>query len=58
MNGQKVALYGAIDDATHKIAGLYFCVNECLLGYYQLLAQVMYRTGGLPSAIYSDRRFP
>lgn len=56
MNGHKVTLHGAIDDATHKIVALYFCVNECLLGYYQLLWQIFIRTGGLlPCAIYSDR---
>ena len=56
MNGKKVTLHGAIDDATHKIVALYFCVNECLLGYYQLLWQIFIRTGGLlPRAIYSDR---
>ena len=56
MNGQKVTLHGAIDDATHKVFALYFCVNECLLGYYQLLWQIFTRTGGLLSrAIYSDR---
>ena len=46
----KVTLHGAIDDATHKIVALYFCVNECLLGYYQLLWQIFIRTGGLQSA--------
>lgn len=56
MNGHKVCLHGAIDDATHKVVALYFCENECLLGYYQLLFQVFERTGGkLPRAIYSDR---
>ena len=56
MNGHKVTLHGAIDDATHKIVALYFCENECLLGYYQLLWQIFTRTGGLlPCAIYSDR---
>ena len=56
MNGHKVTLHGAIDDATHKIVALYFCANECLLGYYQLLFQIFTRTGGrLPCAIYSDR---
>lgn len=56
MNGHKVCLHGAIDDATHKIVALYFCENECLLGYYQLLQQVFKKTGGkLPRAIYSDR---
>lgn len=56
MNGRKVTLHGAVDDATHKIVALYFCENECLLGYYQLLWQIFTRTGGLlPRAIYSDR---
>ena len=56
MNGHKIALHGAVDDATHKIVALYFCENECLLGYYQLLWQILVRTGGLlPRAIYSDR---
>lgn len=56
MNGRNITLHGAIDDATHKVVALYFCENECLLGYYQLLWQVFTRTGGmLPRAIYSDR---
>lgn len=56
MNGHKICLHGAIDDATHKIVALYFCENECLLGYYQLLQQIFARTKGrLPCAIYSDR---
>lgn len=56
MNGHKITLHGAIDDATHKIVALYFCANECLLGYYQLLLQIFIRTGGkLPLAIYLDR---
>lgn len=56
LTGQKVTLHGAIDDATHKIVGLYFCANECLLGYNQILLQIFTRTGGrFPCAIYSDR---
>lgn len=55
MNGHKIVLHGAIDDATHSIVALYFCENECLLGYYELLKQILARTGGLPRAIYSDR---
>ena len=34
---------------------LYFCENECLLGYYKMLEQIKNRTGGLLMAIYSDR---
>lgn len=56
MTGHKACLHGAVDDATHEIVALYFCENECLLGYYQLLRQAFTRTGGrLPRAIYSDR---
>ena len=55
LNGTKITLHGAIDDATHKIVALYFCENECLLGYYELLKQILNRTGGVPSAVYSDR---
>ncbi len=55
MNGRKISLHGAIDDATHSVTALYFCENECLLGYYQVLAQTAVRMGGLPKAIYSDR---
>lgn len=55
MNGHKITLHGAIDDATHKVVALYFCENECLLGYYELLKEILKNTGGLPRAIYSDR---
>jgi hypothetical protein len=55
LDGNKITLHGAIDDATHKVVALYFCENECLLGYYKLLEQIKDRTGGLPMAIYSDR---
>lgn len=55
MNGHKITLHGAIEDATHKLVALYFCENECLLGYYELLRQIIKNTGGLPRAIYSDR---
>jgi len=41
LNGKKVTLHGATDDATHKIVALYFCENECLLGYYKLLKQIL-----------------
>lgn len=39
LDGNKITLHGAIDDATHKIMVLYFCENECLLGYYKVLEQ-------------------
>ena len=55
LDGRKITLHGAIDDATHKIVALYFCENECLLGYYELLKQILKKTKGLPRAVYSDR---
>ena len=54
MTGNQVVLHGMIDDATHKIIALFFCTNECLLGYYQLL-KYCYEVYGLPKAVYTDR---
>ena len=47
-------LHGAIDDATGKITGLYFCETECSYGYYDILQQTCERFGR-PCDIYSDR---
>lgn len=55
LNGHRVTLHGAIDDATHEIVGLYFCENECLLGYNEIMKQIAFKKGGFPRAIYSDR---
>lgn len=55
LDGRKVTLHGAIDDATHEVVALHFCENECLLGYYQVLEQIKVRKNGFPKAIYSDR---
>ena len=50
------ALHGSIDDATGKLTALYMCENECLYGYFELVRQTFYKTGGgHPVAIYSDR---
>lgn len=54
MNGHYVTLHGGIDDATHAVTGLYFCENECRLGYNEVLRQTWQRYG-LPSAYYIDR---
>ncbi|MGE5583974.1 MAG: hypothetical protein ACM309_00315 [Bacillota bacterium] len=52
--GPWATLHGAIDDATSKVLGLFFRPTEDLLGYLQVLGQVM--TGyGLPVALYSDQ---
>lgn len=53
---QYYAMHGSIDDATGKITGLYVCENECLYGYFELVRQTFYSTGGgHPVSVYSDR---
>lgn len=54
MNGEKITLHGAVDDATHEPTGLYFCRNECRLGYSEVLRQTLILQG-LPEAVYIDR---
>lgn len=54
MDGTYVTLHGGIDDATHTVTGLYFCQNECRLGYNEVLRQTW--TGyGIPQSYYIDR---
>lgn len=54
MNGQYESIHGGIDDATHKITGLYMCLNECRLGYNEVLRQT-WTHYGVPLAYYIDR---
>lgn len=54
MNGHYETIHGGIDDATHKITGLYMCLNECRLGYNEVLRQTWTRFG-VPSSYYIDR---
>ena len=54
MNGTYTTLHGAIDDATHSVTGLYFCDNECRLGYNQVLYQT-FTNYGIMKAVYIDR---
>ena len=54
MNGTYTNLHGAIDDATHTITGLYFCNNECRLGYNEVLRQT-FENYGLMDCVYIDR---
>ena len=54
MTGNKTTLHGAIDDATHTVTGLYFCDNECRLGYNQVLHQT-FRDYGVMESVYIDR---
>lgn len=54
MNGTYSTLHGAIDDATHTVTGLYFCDNECRLGYNEVLRQT-FLSFGKPESVYIDR---
>lgn len=54
MNGTLVSLHGGIDDATHTVTGLYFCLNECRLGYNEVLRQT-WEKFGIPQAYYIYR---
>lgn len=54
MNGQYETIHGGIDDASHKITGLYMCLNECRLGYNEVQRQTWLRYG-VPLAYYIDR---
>lgn len=54
MNGTYTTLHGAIDDATHKVTGLFFCDNECRLGYNQVLYQT-FKNFGIMESVYIDR---
>ena len=52
--GQRCTLHGFIDDATGIITGLYFCLNECLMGYLEVLRQTLINYG-IPLEIYADK---
>ena len=52
--GIKCSLHGAIDDARGNITGLYFSLNECLNGYYEVKRQTILEYG-LPVSVYVDR---
>ena len=54
MDGHYETIHGGIDDATHKITGLYMCLNECRMGYNEVLRQTWTRYG-IPAAYYIDR---
>ena len=54
LNGTYTNLHGAIDDATHTVTGLYFCDNECRLGYNEVLKQT-FQNYGIMEAVYIDR---
>ncbi|OIQ52777.1 hypothetical protein [Neomoorella thermoacetica] len=52
--GPELTLHGAVDDATSKIQGLYFTLNESLEGYFRVLLQVV-QNFVVPRSLYSDR---
>lgn len=54
MNGTYTNLHGGIDDARHIVTGLYFCDNECRLGYNEVLKQT-FQNYGVMEAVYIDR---
>lgn len=51
--GPKMALIGAIDDATGKVIAAFFREQEDSAGYFHLLRRIM-TTHGLPYALYHD----
>jgi transposase len=53
-DGKRYVLHGFIDDATGRITGLYFCQNECLMGYLEVLRQTLLHYG-LPGELYADK---
>jgi len=53
-DGQRNTLHGFVDDATGKITGLYFCLNECLMGYLEVLRQTLVKYG-VPCEFYADK---
>lgn len=54
LNGTYTNLHGGIDDARHIVTGLYFCDNECRLGYNEVLRQT-FTNYGVMEAVYIDR---
>lgn len=50
---KEYCLHGFIDDATHKVTGLYMCENECMHGYLEVTRQT-FKNFGVPLALYAD----
>ncbi len=51
----KATLHGAIDDAAGTIMGLWFCKEETLKGYYEMMWQILTKYG-IPEGLYGDNR--
>ena len=52
---KKAQLHLAVDDATGRIVGAYFDIQETLKGYYNVFHQVL-TNHGIPHLFYTDRR--
>ena len=48
------SIHGFIDDATGKVLGVYMCEHECLLGYLEVLRQML-EDYGIPKCLYPDK---
>jgi len=53
-DGTSCVLHGLTDDATRRITGLYFCRDECLKGYIEVLRQTV-QSYGIPLGLYSEK---
>lgn len=52
--GHKYSIHGFIDDATGNVLGAYMCEHECLLGYLEVLRQML-KDSGIPKCLYPDK---
>lgn len=53
-DGHKYSIHGFVDDATGKVLGAYMCEHECLLGYLEVLRQML-KNYGIPKCLYPDK---
>ena len=53
-DGHMYSIHGFIDDATDKVLGVYMCEHECLLGYLEVLRQML-EDYGIPKCLYPDK---
>ena len=53
-DGNMYSIHGFIDDATGKVLGAYMCEHECLLGYLEVLRQML-KNYGIPKCLYPDK---
>ena len=53
-DGHMYYIHGFIDDAIGKFLGAYMCEYECLLGYLEVLRQML-KNYGIPKCLYPDK---